>query len=306
MTDDDLPTFWRQADALSLKAQRRTLRLNRIQLAGAIVAAIGGAVPWHIGQTDIGAVLILLGFTAAFISQSTLLALKPEDLWYEGRALAESAKTLAWRFAVAADPFPSSMEEPTARDLLVQRLSEVHSAAPHIVVESDDNTFVSHGMTALRAQSFARRQSAYIEGRTREQQKWYASKAIHNQSWARRLQAIIVAAELIALVAAALRIFGGFSVDVAGMLAATVAAAVAWLAIKQHNNLGTAYSIAAAELAKQIEKLRGVEATDWALYAADAEEAISREHTLWLASRTSSISVGDIARPDQQETSGHS
>jgi len=29
-----------------------------------------------------------------------------------------------------------------------------------------------------------------------------------------------------------------------------------------------------------------VEKADWSLQAADAEEALSREHTLWLASRT--------------------
>lgn len=228
--------------------------------------------------------------------------LKPETRWYEGRALAESAKTLVWRFAVCADPFPASMPTASARQLLVDRLGEVHSAAPSILIESESNTFVSDAMLRLRAQSFDERKIAYINGRTRDQQQWYSRKARFNEQWAQKLEGSVVIAQLLALTVAAIRIFGGSTIDVAGVLAAIVGAVVAWLAIRQHTTLATAYSIASAELAKQVEKLQTVKEVNWANYAADAEEAISREHTLWLASRTSSISVGGVGRTGTKST----
>jgi hypothetical protein len=96
----------------------------------------------------------------------------------------------------------------------------------------------------------------------------------------------LIAAEISALILAALRVFGGWDVDLAGFMGALIAAGSAWIAVKQYSTLGSAYSVAAKELAIQADKLRTVSEDEWPLVAADAEEAISREHTMWLASRT--------------------
>lgn len=53
-----------------------------------------------------------------------------------------------------------------------------------------------------------------------------------------------------------------------------------------HTPLASAYSTAAAALASQADRLSDLTEHEWAGAVADAEEAISRGHTLWLASRT--------------------
>jgi hypothetical protein len=65
-----------------------------------------------------------------------------------------------------------------------------------------------------------------------------------------------------------------------------VAAMTAWLQTKQHRTLATAYAITALELASVRTRIahQATEA-DWATFVSDAEEAFSREHTLWKASR---------------------
>jgi hypothetical protein len=76
------------------------------------------------------------------------------------------------------------------------------------------------------------------------------------------------------------------STSLLGVAAAASASAAAWLQTRQHENLTTAYSVACQELASVrslIEQNRD-EAT-WAQFVEDAEEAISREHTMWRASR---------------------
>lgn len=74
--------------------------------------------------------------------------------------------------------------------------------------------------------------------------------------------------------------------DLAGLMAAIIAAGGAWVGVKQFAPLAAAYSIAAMELAIQADKLKNIPESDWPVVAADAEEAISREHTMWIASRT--------------------
>jgi len=89
----------------------------------------------------------------------------------------------------------------------------------------------------------------------------------------------------VAVALAAGRLFGGWSFDLAGVLAAAIGAGAAWLALKQHTTLRAAYALTAAELEKQIATLSSTSDDDWPKSVADAEEAISREHTMWLASR---------------------
>ena len=64
-----------------------------------------------------------------------------------------------------------------------------------------------------------------------------------------------------------------------------ITAGTAWVAVKQFSPLASAYAVATKELGIQASRLLTVDEKDWPLLAADAEEAISREHTTWLASR---------------------
>ena len=73
----------------------------------------------HFGSFDIAAWIILFGFISAFGCELALLILQPERTWYEGRAVAESVKTLAWRYSVCADPFPKEMSRAEAESNFV-------------------------------------------------------------------------------------------------------------------------------------------------------------------------------------------
>jgi hypothetical protein len=60
--------------------------------------------------------------------------------------------------------------------------------------------------------------------------------------------------------------------------------ATAWAQLKQHRILAPSYALAAQELSLVREKLAGIADEDaWSLEMSDAEDAISREHTMWLA-----------------------
>lgn len=100
LTDADLPGFWRDADEASRNGQKWTLIYERLRLGGSILAALGAVFSLNSGGLDLAALVVLLGFMAALIAELAAWVHKPAERWYDGRALAESAKTLAWRYAV--------------------------------------------------------------------------------------------------------------------------------------------------------------------------------------------------------------
>lgn len=286
LTDDDLPAFWRDADKISGNGQKWTLRYERLRLGGSILAALGAVFSLRTGGFDLAAAVILGGFTLALIAELAAWAHKPEEQWYDGRALAESTKTLSWRYAVGADPFQIELGDGQARELLRERLASIGTESSGRITIATPGPLVTPGMQALRERTFVERRDAYIHGRTENQWGWYATKAEANRRRATAWRIALVAAEIIALILAALRVFGGWDVDLAGLMAAVIAAGGAWVAVKQFSPLAAAYSVAAMELSIQADKLKSISEDEWPLVAADAEEAISREHTMWLASRT--------------------
>jgi hypothetical protein len=141
-------------------------------------------------------------------------------------------------------------------------------------------------MKRIRNLNLGDRREIYLRDRTRAQRDWYTRKSVANKKASARWRGSLIAAELIAITLAAGRLFGGWELDLAGVLAAGIGAGAAWLALKQHTVLRSAYALTAAELEKQIATLTAAEDANWPESVADAEEAISREHTMWLASRS--------------------
>lgn len=71
------------------------------------------------------------------------------------------------------------------------------------------------------------------------------------------------------------------------LLAAVVAAVFAWLQLKRHQELAKAYGVAALELGTMLGRISECDSADrLAAFVEEAEEAMSREHTLWRARRT--------------------
>ncbi|WP_330231003.1 DUF4231 domain-containing protein [Nocardia sp. NBC_00508] len=289
IADQDMPGFYRSADAASLQGQKWTLRLNRTRLGGSILAAIGGALTWSAGSFNVWGIIALLGFAAALAAEITLLVLRPEQEWHSGRALAESAKTLAWRYAVGGDPFFSTMSTAAAHAEMRDRLTKIaEKVGDRITIDADDPD-ITAAMEANRGSSFSDRKSAYIEGRTKDQRRWYANKAATAKKRAKGWQAGLILGEVGGLVVASGRAFSLWQVDLLGVVAAFVAAGAAWLSLKQYSALASAYTTAANELALQIGTLTDVSETEWPQAVADAEEAISREHTMWLATHAANL-----------------
>jgi hypothetical protein len=283
--DIDLPGVHDAADTASCRGQKTYLILSAARLIALVVAAVAGALSFITVVFDLFGVIVLVAFIVAAISEVTLIWLQPERNWYSGRAIAESTKTLAWRFAVKGNPFGPTLTSAVAESLLRRRISEVLTEGKDRIDIGLEPAIVSESMRRLRESNIETRRATYLRFRTEYQRLFYSTNAKRNKVRATSWRFGLLAGEILAVVAAAVTLGRGNRIDFAGVIAALVASGAAWLAIKQHSQITSAYRVAAVELAIQESVLESVDENKWPQAVADAEEAISREHTMWLASR---------------------
>lgn len=99
------PALFKAADSASRKAQTTYLRLFRVALllliCGAILASVSASsATWHQISAVIGAALIGI----SLIVSTALKILAPEKVWFGARAVAESVKSISWRYIVGGSP----------------------------------------------------------------------------------------------------------------------------------------------------------------------------------------------------------
>jgi hypothetical protein len=283
----DLPALYRSADRESERAQRSYLMSLRVRLGALLVAAFGGALTLTTaGGFQVGGGLAFLAFACALGAELFLATTSPLTTWYEGRAAAESAKTLAWRYMVRGEPFEVDTPD-VDKQFLAQTYSLLQDLQSIALGTAEPGAHqITDKMRRVRALDFNERRQVYLVDRIADQQRWYSEKARWNARRARVWVLISIVLEIAGLIGGALKAFGWISFDLLGFLAASAGVVVAWIEAKQHRNLATAYGIASQELASIASELPTVNSEErWAAFVSQAEEAISREHTLWRASR---------------------
>jgi hypothetical protein len=287
----ELPAMFRAADRISTRAQRRLLRSTEQQLVLLVVAAVSGTFTWKPfgGPLDWAGVIAVAAFIAAAVLRADNLRSKPEQAWQDGRMAAESIKTLSWRYAVGGEPFAIELPVEKADALFIGRLRETFRDLRGVeyVDAQDGFAQITDAMRGLRRASLVDRKRSYELGRITEQQAWYAGKAKSNRRQAVRWSVLVLAIELFGAIAAILKATSILSIDVLGITSAVIAGLTAWTQARQYETLARTYSIASFELSSIKELLRHVSSERaWAAFIDESEDAISREHTLWRASRS--------------------
>src|SRR5690606_2160559 len=110
---------------------------------------------------------------------------KYEDFWYQGRALAESSKTLTWRFITCAEYFEQSLNLNTVKERFIERIREVANEFKDLSASMDskilNQEIITSKMLEVRNLSMNERKEYYIKNRIEDQQNWYSKKAEWNK-----------------------------------------------------------------------------------------------------------------------------
>lgn len=290
MPESEFPPLYTAADRNSLDGQRRYLNATRLRLAMLVLAAAFGLFTWRTAGGDVAGIGGSVAFVVALLAELYLLQARPDRLWYDGRAVAESAKTLTWRYLVGGSPFGrQEVSDREAERLLLERFRQIAGdlRGAHLVPVSDVAGQLSPELRRLRGLPLEERRELYHRERIGGQQAWYARSARRNERRATQWSLVLTSLEALGLAGGVLKATGVLGIDLLGLAGAVVAAGAAWVNAKQHQTLANAYAVTAQELAAISGQVDWAATEgEWAHFVDQAEEAISREHTLWRASRT--------------------
>src|SRR5689334_13957789 len=286
MTSENYPALFRSADEASDRKQSLYLMLIRCEYLLLFVAAV-------ISTEMFESATFYLFYAFIFVLSICLLLaramLKPEQDWYHCRALAESVKTLTWRYVMQAQPFSSDLATSVARNEFIQHLQrtldENRSTAEEIDAEWSDQGQITSEMQRLRSLILEERKAVYLRERVQEQRSWYSRKATSNKKLAKVWIGIGVFCYVaaIALVLSRIRFtdWHYWPIEPVIVLASSI---IGWMQIKKFNELGAAYTVAAHEIGLIVLRLVDVSSdADLSVCVNEAELAFSREHTMWIA-----------------------
>jgi hypothetical protein len=278
-----LPALFYSSDALASTRQRRYYSALALNLSCLVVAsALSCANVPHWGAATLQGVTLLTALAASIY----IAASRPVRHWYAARALAESVKTLGWRFACKCEPFLGSDDE--AKRLLAERISGLAKQNSHITLTphaGDEFSQVTSSMSKLRHCSAPERLSFYLQARVDDQLKWYTQKAQSSERTAVFLFSLVLIGNSVAVIFAFARVhYYSAPYWPTDMFVTLSACVLSWFQAKKSGELSASYSLAAHEIAA-IRDIAPDSVCDVTLsqYVDGAENAFSREHTQWIA-----------------------
>ena len=285
MQETDFPALYRSADDLSLSSQKHFFRALMLHLALLVLAATLSIVIIPHWSVAVLQVLTLLGALSCSIY---LFSRRPDRYWYAGRAVAESIKSITWRYVCRAEPFQSD-DKVARRDfhLKLKAIVDQNRDFVQALTKHLDAHQITEAMTNLRVQSLEERKNTYATSRIKDQLTWYAKKAVFNRRTASGFFWALIATNGLAVVCAILRVkFVTVQFWPTDIFVAMAASLISWLQAKRFSELAASYALAAHEIGIIREQsLQPSTDEEFSRFVGDAENAFSREHTQWVARR---------------------
>jgi hypothetical protein len=208
-----------------------------------------------------------------------------DDRWFHCRAYAENFKSTVWRFVMSQYDGTKGAETKYLREVkeLNERLPDLQREFAKYTVSGQ---LVTEWMRSSHTLPFDQKIALYRELRIKDQADWYSKKAKFNCRMEQNWFWAIVASEFVGLVIAAIQAWLLLGFNPVSGVATVGAALIAWFQIKRFSDLGTSYAIAATDLQRISETHRGITSQhEIDFMVQEAETAISREHSMWLARR---------------------
>lgn len=283
MQEDDFPALYRSANQLSLSSQKRFFKALRAHLITLVVAAVLAVANFPYRSL---AALQLCALLMALFCSIYLFSIRPDRIWYAGRAVAESIKTVTWRYVCRAEPFQGDDEH--ARDSFRQKLKEIVQQNRDVcrdLTDYLDGNQITQKMNEMRSRSLGTRRAAYAAGRIGDQLTWYVQKTALNRRMSKTFFWALIIVNAAAVVCAIFRVvYPSLPYWPTDVFVAAAASMLSWMQAKRFSELAASYALASHEI-NLIKEQSMLPTTDdaFSLFVADAENAFSREHTQWVA-----------------------
>jgi hypothetical protein len=283
MKQEDYPALYQSASDLSKSAQNAFYRAFLFHMGLLAIASAISVINSSCAEIAILQALVLIGALGCAVY---LYFVRPDRHWYSGRAVAESIKTITWRYISKSEPFNGS----DAMDrhnfgLKLKAIVEQNKDVAGLLTTHLDGIQISLEMDRLRQASAAERLAYYNTNRIVDQQSWYASKASANKRMVNRYFVALMATIGIAIFFSIAKVKFPTTLFWPTDFFVTVAAALlSWIQAKRFQELSASYALAAHEISLIRQQANPPMSDDeFSKFVGDAENAFSREHTQWIA-----------------------
>ena len=174
-TEPQFAGIFTMADQASIDGQRRQMRMLRFELGTVLAGAFLGAIDDRTSR-----IIAAVAFVLAIVMRASRATSNPIADWHQGRAAAESVKTLCWRYAVCANPFGREIDDAEVDREFVQRLDDIMAdlSGLHVMPPSEmADEQITAWMRETRSLPVNERQDVYKVQRIDDQRHWYTAKA---------------------------------------------------------------------------------------------------------------------------------
>jgi len=287
------PALAEIASQVSQRAQKKFLRLVAADLlcliAGAILSALSICDMTLIWSKALVAGMGL-SFGASLFLTIVLGKKQYKKLWYNSRGIAESVRTLAWRYMTCTGAYSSELTLAEADNKLTEAISalilERKQSAWILGTGQGANRQLPPDMQRLRQMDTQTRKQNYLTSRLEDQIVWYGNKAKFCQQHEDRWFLFIIIAQFLAFASAMLYpfVFSWLHINLISIFATLTTVFFSWSQVKRYQELAQTYGLAAQQLGLLSAKAEHIK-TDVELSALvqKAEEIMGREHELWEA-----------------------
>ena len=285
LKETSFPALYQAADAASIGAQKDYYTYLRSYLFLLISAAF---VSFYWPTSTYGATVSALIFLLTLGILVWLKHSKPEDTWYNGRAVAESVKTRTWRWIMKAEPYSKNAPtEQTQKEFLSDLksiLGQNRSLSSFLMFTPSLGETITDEMKTVRNMSWRERLTIYKQERIDDQAKWYSKKSIFNKKRAKHWFIASICLHSVAILMLLYRIKNPEMSLPVEVIATAASAVLTWLQAKKHAELNASYSLTAHEIALiKSESVSVQNEQQFSDFVVNSEAAFSREHTQWMA-----------------------
>jgi hypothetical protein len=292
MKDKDFPNYFCAGDKASIVAQSTYVNYVKWDL----IFMVCGATLTIFNYQDENSKTIIYVISGVLLLIATILSLviknkQFEDTWYRGRALAESCKTLTWRYITCSEYFENYLTAHEAKKRFIERITEIKDEFNDLNKELSANLIalpiITDEMKLVREFSLDIRKQYYLQHRIDNQINWYKNNADKNKSKYEGWFWAVIIAQILAIISIGFLIkFPNCNFNFVGLFSTLSACFFSWLQLKKYQENKEAYTTATSELnliKQEAEEINSEEA--FCKFVLDSENAMSREHTMWLAQK---------------------
>ena len=285
--DKDLPGLFQSADTASIKEQQKFFKgifwYLMLLIVAALFAFFADDYPNPIFKIISTVLFLLTLFIMVWLRVS-----RPDDIWYNGRAVAESVKTRSWRWMMRAEPYFDCDNIEIVRKHFVIDLKTILKQNENLIgklgISASVEEPISAKMIEVRMLNLSDRFNFYRQERITNQAIWYTNKSKFNEKRAKMWFWTTVSIHALAILLLLYNIYDPNAKLPIEVVAVAASSVLTWLQAKKHNELSSSYSLTAHEIILIKSEINIIETEeDLSEYIMNCENAFSREHTQWCA-----------------------